>query len=309
MTSFSPPNIHDVVLILESDPHVERRKQLEQINNNVRWACAQNFPRFEPYDGKRSKPVALVGLGCSLADTWECLQDFDYIISTSGSHRYLLDRGIVPTWHVDVDYREHKIDLMGPPDHRVQYLPASACHRRMFDHLAGHDFRIWTPLLMPQDGEEHIELYQPLGEILVNGGSNVMMRTMFLANLMGFRDLHFFGLDYSYPPEHVGEHVIDHPCKVEETQRRKLKGADGTIYHTTDHYWQWAIEFFILRRFLMDLGMTLTMHGNGMVADLVNKNFTLEDGTTDVSKVPVAMMKHETAEQARAYEQRNLQNV
>ena len=303
-TTFTPRPIKDPVLVHQPDLDLLLRQARRQMETNMRWALDQDFARFEIYQGQRNKPVALVGLGPSLADTWTQLHDFDYIISTSGAHRYLLDRGIVPTWHVEVDWREHKIDLMGQPNDRVQYLPASTCHPKMFEHLAGYDFRLWTPLLSAES-EHDSEPYHPLGEILINGGSTAAARAMFIANLLGFSDLHFFGVDYSFPAGHVGEHVIDHPTKASIRQRLDLKGPDGTVYHTVHEFWSWAIEFFILRRRLQQHGMMLTLHGDGMLADLARKNYTLEDGTKDVSHIVIATIKHETPEQARAYERAN----
>ena len=81
--------------------------------------------RLEPHQELRTDPCAIVCFGPSLNETWEKVRDFKYIFSCSGSHKFLLERGIVPTWHVEVDPRQHKVALLGPPHPDVTYLPSS----------------------------------------------------------------------------------------------------------------------------------------------------------------------------------------
>jgi hypothetical protein len=112
-------------------------------DEQVRSAIARPVRRLE-FDGvKRATPVAVVCYGPSLADTWEQVRDAPAIITCSGAHKFLLERGIVPTWHVEVDPRPHKVDLLGPPHPDVTYLVASACAPEYFDHLADFDVRLW----------------------------------------------------------------------------------------------------------------------------------------------------------------------
>src|SRR5262245_22881028 len=47
-------------------------------------------------------PIAVVCYGPSLNETWEQVKGFDYIISCSGAHKFLVERGVIPTFHVDV---------------------------------------------------------------------------------------------------------------------------------------------------------------------------------------------------------------
>ena len=91
----------------------------EQIRVNTARVKARIAPHYE----LRNEPVAIACFGPSLNDTWERLRDFPHIISCSGSHRFLLERGLVPTWHVEVDPRAHKIQLLGDPHPDVEYLP------------------------------------------------------------------------------------------------------------------------------------------------------------------------------------------
>ena len=71
--------------------------------------------RIEAHQEKRTDPIALVCYGPSLNDTWEEIRKFKYVMTCSGSHKFMIDRGIIPRWQVEVDPRAHKVTLMGPP--------------------------------------------------------------------------------------------------------------------------------------------------------------------------------------------------
>ena len=95
-----------------------RDEQIKINNANVKG-------RLEPRYDLKSDPVACVNFGPSLNDTWEKIRDFKYIITCSGAYKFLIDRGIVPTYHLDVDPRPHKIKLIGTPNPRTEFLIAS----------------------------------------------------------------------------------------------------------------------------------------------------------------------------------------
>ena len=75
----------------------------EQIRSNI----AKISGRIQPVYATRTERIAVVCFGPSLRETWEQVKDFEYVISCSGSHKFLLEHGITPTWHVEVDPRDH----------------------------------------------------------------------------------------------------------------------------------------------------------------------------------------------------------
>src|SRR6266853_2973862 len=83
----------------------------EQIKINTLKVRGRIFPHYEKHD----EPIALVNFGPSLNDTWEQIKNFKYIMTCSGAHKFLVERGIIPTHHIDVDPRPHKVQLIGTP--------------------------------------------------------------------------------------------------------------------------------------------------------------------------------------------------
>ena len=174
----------------------------EQIASCLR---RQDIGRIKEHE-KRSDPVAIVCYGPSLRDTWEQVKGFKYIITCSGSHKFLLERGIIPTWHVEVDPRSHKVPLLGVPHQDVTYLPASCCHPKYFDHLQGFKVDIWHVYDTTKEAQRKL----PPNEWAITGGSNVGLRAMSIARFFGFTEQHVFGMDGSWTDEQDRKHAAEH---------------------------------------------------------------------------------------------------
>ena len=196
--------------------------------------CQRVKGRFQPFYGSRSESVAIVGYGKSLVETWEQIKQFPIIFSCSGSHNFLLERGIVPTYHVESDPGKHKVPLLGTPHPDVTYLIASICHPTYFDLLERHSIPkllLWHLLFL----EPHIYALYPRGEWLMTGGNTVGPRTMKMARLLGYTEQHIFGFDGS-----TG-YAADHP-----NTPKRLKGCeyDGKMYETTYNWLEHAKMMF-----------------------------------------------------------------
>lgn len=241
-------------------------------NQNTAYAVSKISHKIEPSPKRDGESIAIVGLGPSLLDTWQDIKKSKYIISVSGAHRFLIDRGIIPTWHVEADSSEHKIDLMGDPHPDVEYLVCSICHPRLIDYLAGFNVRIWYPNLgiSPEDRLPAI----PEREWRLNGGSNAGSRAVFIASFMGFPTIDLFGIDCSYPSEnHAGEHAIDHPTKAEPMHRVSTE-FNGKTYYTTPLMLTNLNEYTIMKKSLRHL--TINAHGNGLLQDVFKTDYVFD---------------------------------
>lgn len=192
----------------------------EQVRANTVRVKERIAPRFELND----EPVAVVCYGPSLNDTWEEVRKFKYVFSCSGSHKFLLERGIVPTWHVEVDPRPHKVALIGPPHKDVEYLIASCCNKAVFDHLSGFNVKLWHVF----DDKADAIASLPRGEWALTGGCSVGLRAMVVARFFGFRDMHVFGMDGC--EGRTGKHAAVHPMQAPEFS---YVDYEGVRYKTT----------------------------------------------------------------------------
>lgn len=192
----------------------------EQIKINIEKVKG----RLQQSEIEIEEPIALVSFGPSLNETWEELKKFKYIMTCSGAHKFLIDKGIIPTYHVELEPREHKIQMLGNPHKDVEYLIASTIHPKYLDALEGFNVKLWHIFATEEDGARVL----PRGELLVTGGSSVGLRCMTLARILGFKEFHIFGMDGSIREN--ATHTTYHPNAPKEKFETEY---DGKKYFTT----------------------------------------------------------------------------
>ena len=176
---------------------------------SIRANCAKVKARFTPTpDWLNDEPVAVVAYGPSLSRTWEDIKGFNTVFTCSGAHRFLLERGITPKYHIDSDPRPHKTAMLGTPSDRTTYLLASIVDPGYIDFLQSHGIdkiALWHLFFM----EPEILAACPKNEWLMTGGDIVGCRLMKIARLMGYTNIHFFGFDACADKEatHADKHL------------------------------------------------------------------------------------------------------
>lgn len=195
-------------------------------DEQIKLNCKKVTGRIQDtYPDVQDEPIAIVCYGPSLKDTWEQLRDFKVIATCSGAHRFLIDRGIIPTYHLAVDpLPTFQEKLMGEPHPDVEYLIASTCHPGVLDYLKGFNVKLWHVF----DPEEDVKPVLPLGEWCFRGGPNVGLRAMAIASFMGYQQQHVFGMDGSEGA--TGKHADAHPNQAKSHQ---LVEYNGVMYRTT----------------------------------------------------------------------------
>lgn len=226
--------------------------KIEQVIFNI----ANVKGRLEPIpEGTtRPEPIALVSYGPSLNDTWEGIRNFQYVMTCSGSHKFLVERGIIPTYHIDVDPRPHKIQLIGQPQKDTEYLIASTCHPQLFEYLKDYNVKLWHIFDTAEEGMRLL----PHGEWAITGGCSVGVRTLTIARFMGFTNLHIFGMDGSEGP--TGKHAAFHPNQPKTSYVTTYKDVE---YKTTPAMLTAAQNTFHELNMMKDV--TATFYGNGLV--------------------------------------------
>lgn len=210
----------------------------------------------------RFDPIAIVCFGPSLKDTWQELRKFKFIMTCSGAHKFLVEKGIIPTWHMDLEPREHKIQMLGQPQPSVEYLIASTVHPRYFDQLQGFNVKLWHIYA----NDEVATRILPKGEWALTGGSSVGLRCMTMARFLGFRELRIFGMDGNIRPD--GSHTTDHPNAPGEKHQVETE-YDGKKYVTTSSILYCAKETFKELDQMPDV--KAIFYGEGLVQAMAKK--------------------------------------
>lgn len=266
-----------------TQPYFDLSKQaIEDLTLNVRYAAtpeehmanfnaaiARKLPSLERGEVTQ-EPIAVVCFGPSLRQTRREIRYFNKILTCSGAHEYLINHGIVPTWHMEGDPRQHKAKFVKKPHKRVQYLIASSCHPAVFDALQGYDVRVWHSL---QNAQHLLTLgHYPAGDWVLTGGTNVGMRAMVVARILGFTNLHIFGMDCS--ADDTSMHTGSHPNEPPKDKYITVRAGDRD-FKTTKLFLSYAKQFFHECIQLPDVNVTL--HGEGLLQSLVTMKFSDPD--------------------------------
>ena len=164
--------------------------------------CALGLPSVKK-DGARDKKVAIVGYGPSLVDTWPLLLErkYDAVWTCSKAHDFLIERGVVPDFHTDTDYREHKARFNTRWQSSVRYRMATQVHPSYIEALRGQNVELFH-VVQPAGG-----LYDPRyfkSPVMFDAGLQVAR----LAYDLGYREQDWYGMDASARKEqtHAGSH-------------------------------------------------------------------------------------------------------
>lgn len=263
----------------------------EQIRLNVRRISGR-IEQGEP----KSEPVAIVGFGASLKKTWREVKKFQTIISVSGAHKFLLSKGITPNFHVEVDPREHKVELLGEPHKDVIYLPASCCHPKYIKHIqqSGAEIKLWHVFAMDGESEQVI----PKGEWSLTGGCDVGMRAMTIARFLGYTDFHIFGLDGCI--DKTGSHADAHPNALKKTNPTVY---EGITYQTTPSLLESAKQVFHELDQMPDV--TAKFYGHGLTQAMAKNYVRKTTHAPQIAEMRPELISEELREMNRQLHEEN----
>jgi len=230
-------------------------------NEQIKINIAKVKDRVMAVEHLINEPIAIVGFAPSLNATWEEIKKYKYIMTCSGAHKFLVERGIIPTYHLDLDPRSHKVGMLGQPQKETQYLIASTIHPNYLDALQGFNVKLWHIFA----NEAEAARILPRGEWMLSGGSSVGSRCMTMARFLGFTDLHIFGMDGSMTE--TQSHTTEHPNRPKESFETEY---EGNKYLTTPSMLFVAKETFHELDQLADV--TATFYGEGLIQDMA-KNY------------------------------------
>lgn len=185
-------------------------------------------------------PLAICGFGPSLADTWPEISGD--VMTTSGAHDFLIERGVIPKFHVETDPREHKVNFVRKSHPDVIYLINSQCHPTMFETLldAGRAVWMWHGFT-DDDVANQVALLKEIedGARLLAGGTNIGMRAIVVARDLNYTRFELHGMDCCYRGEEQwpGEHYTPkHPAVTIEVEGRQFKTSELMMQSTDDFF-------------------------------------------------------------------------
>ena len=252
--------------LVETDDRIER---------NIRDRLSRSYKSIQKLAADPYRPsCSIVGSGPSVHWTWRHIKG--HVLSCNAAHDFLLRKKITPKYAMLWDPVEVLNDFITPHDD-VIYLMASRCHPNLFKRFEDKKVYVWHA-----DGDPMIkrllEEYKVM-EPMVMGGSTAVTRGLFLAVMMGYLDLHIFGIDSSYDgaESHLRKSVVD--------ENKMQIHCGGRWFTTTPWLAVQAEDFKKIAPYLRTVGVKLTVYGDGLIPHIARlMGFPVRDGTTSEDK-------------------------
>ncbi len=208
---------------------------------------------------KHQERLSIVGYGPSLLDTWKQIRH--PIITTSGAHDFLIERGVIPEFHADMDPREHKLDFIRKSHEDVTYCMASHCPLETWTILKGRKVLLWHCWTSPETMKWVAE-HDP-GTQVQRGGSAIGLGAITVGSRLGFRRFDCYGFDCSKSEgkRHAGPHrglTAGHEDLLWQVKDR-IFVTSKIMVNTACEFMQWVKEY----------GLDIRLHGSGMLPYMV----------------------------------------
>ena len=233
-------------------PHAVRNYQMQQ-------ALELGLEHLQPR-GQRDGALSIVGYGPSILETWK---QISYpVLSLSGAHDFLIERGIRPDWHADCDPRVHKSNFVKHPCWDTTYLMASCCHPVTWGYLRGRKVQIWHA----DNGPETREWLREQGEdgkFTLRPGPSIGTAALGLAKALGFRRVRLFGFDSCLVDGELRAGASEAPYQVEPPV---VLTVNGVTYLTTENMKRQAEAFSEFAA-----GLDYELVGEGLLKAMVQR--------------------------------------
>ena len=246
---------------------------INKIVDNIKTNIRRGLPQFQPHEDC-DKTIMIVCGGPSLKDFEEEIiqksADGIPVVSTNATHDWLIEKGVIPSLHIQLDARPFNKRFVKNWNPNVKYFIASQSDPSVFDTLKGADIRVFHCV---GKKEEIIELNKYyFGEYFaVPGGGTIGLRSMMLIRMLGFHKIEMYGFDSCYlDDEH---HAYDQKENGIEPVG-EFEYGDKT-FKCEPWMFEQAQDFCKMIEHL-DEKFNLVVHGDGLIAHIIKTGAKLE---------------------------------
>lgn len=242
----------------------------KQAHANIEVNIRRGLPQVKPMRNYQKPPI-ICGGGPSLKryiksikKKWE---NGRKVVTMNGTHDFVLDHGITPSAQVVLDGRPFNVRFLRRPVQSCAYFLASHCDPSLFDALEGYDVTIFHTGY--RDSDHILKKYYYDRYMVVQGGSTVMLRTIFLLRTLGIVEMEIYGFDsclfankhHSYEQEENDEDPV-------VTIVPDLKGEGRRKFYCSPWMVSQAMEF---QEMIRGIGehVKLAVHGPGLIAHMI----------------------------------------
>lgn len=238
----------------------------ETFKDNVKRHLTLGLEEVLPQPA-RSEPLYIACAGPSLRDTAHELEGKKYVWALNAAHDYLLKRGITPSHGVTMAPEDGILGCFQTPSPSTTYLVASQANPEVLDRLRarGNRVMLWHAHCPPEWGVDFGDR-----DYLTYGGGTVGLRSLDLAWMCGFRELHLLGFDACVSDDgRIGPETPLYPSK-RALLRTFTVGGRG--FRSLPAYARQVEDFGVTIRPLT--GLKITFYGDGLMQWAVKETQT-----------------------------------
>lgn len=238
-------------------------KVIENIRENAKWGCNPVRAHMIQDD----QEIMILAGGPSLNDFEdEILENYRAgmkVITVNGTYQWAQERGIMRVNQCMIDARPFNARFVEPPRDDCYYFIASQCDPSVFEKLPPERTFYWHVTGTPDAIEAIDECYPEY--VLAGGGSTVVLRTIVLMRILGFKKMVIYGMDSCI-------RGTDHHAYEQKENDYKVSTIPVTIGGKTFTCQPWmayqAFEFMDMVKTLGDEFM-LDVKGDGLIAHIL----------------------------------------
>lgn len=238
---------------------------------NMAANCGKDIPWFVQQNRNNGTWVIVAG-GPSLTPRLSSVKrrrsNGGCIVAVNGAANYLLDHGIEPDIVSFLDHDEEVLKFIPDEYGGWVYLLASMVSPNVADAVVGCEALMWHAEIPERKQEQKVILraHPDKPASLIGGGNTCAMRMLNIGYLLGFRKIHFYGLDSCHAQD-GRDHAYSHDGIVEEPEGRVIHRGDNSYVCSLAMIKQ-AMEFDFYYNQFTKLGCSIIVHGTGLIPDI-----------------------------------------
>jgi len=251
------------------------------VHNHIETNSKRGYTQLPVGEENPDQKVIILGGGPSLGEHIEEIKAHKAagakIITINGTYAWAKEHDLWPVTQFMIDARPFNARFVDPVDDQNMYIIASQCHPKLLEKLPRERTFVMQCNL---DSDSTAILNEHVGEMYkdwfpIPGGSSAMLRALPALQMLGYRDVELYGFDsclmggshHAYEQRENELGTSNHEIKLE---------TDGKEFVCHPWMLSQAKEFMEVKEKLLKM-MNIEVHGDGLIAHLIEHDSKLED--------------------------------
>lgn len=246
---------------------------------NMRVNCKRDLPWFIEQSAHARELIVVCG-GPSLENNLRHVRARKkiggWLIACNGAGQFLIEQGIIPDVIAFVDPSPVVHGFIRDTPKQTSWMLASICHPTVFGRLSDKRVVVWHADCGYEEQRDILDCYPEKPSSLIGGGNTIGLRMLNVGYLMGYRRMHFYGLDGSYADD-GSDHAYEKHDGPEPDEERSDAWFNGKQYFGSK--WMFAQSGLFIDEFypkFVALGCKIWVHGEGLIPDACREFHRLE---------------------------------